>query len=80
MADFLELTERTYRAYEAGDIDPPSSKTTKLAEYFGVTTDYLLGLKNFWTDAEGNIKTKVPADILNLDTEELKRKLEVDRG
>ena len=43
MADFLELTERTYRAYEAGDIDPPSSKAAKLADHFNVSLDYLLG-------------------------------------
>jgi len=43
MGDFLGLTERTYRAYEAGEVDPPSSKAIKLADYFDVSIDYLLG-------------------------------------
>ena len=43
MGEFLGLTERTYRAYEAGEVDPPSSKAIKLADYFDVSIDYLLG-------------------------------------
>ena len=43
MAELLGLkNDRTYRQYEAGEVDPPSSKTSKLADFFGVTTDYLL--------------------------------------
>ena len=43
VAELLGLNERTYRQYEAGEIDPPSSKTSKLADYFDVSADYLLG-------------------------------------
>jgi len=43
MAELLSLTERTYRHYEAGGIDPPTSKMETLADYFGVSVDYLLG-------------------------------------
>ena len=65
MAELLGLkNDRTYRQYEAGEIDPPTSKTQVLADYFGVSTDYLLGRTNYWVDADGNIKTKVPPDIL----------------
>ena len=44
MAELLGLkNDRTYRQYEAGEIDPPTSKTEILADYFGVSVDYLLG-------------------------------------
>jgi transcriptional regulator with XRE-family HTH domain len=46
MGEFLGLTERTFRQYEAGEVDPPSSKAAKLAAYFDVSIDYLLGHSN----------------------------------
>ena len=39
----VEINERTYRRYEAGDIEPSASNINKLADYFQVSTDYLLG-------------------------------------
>ena len=46
VAEVLGLNERTYRQYEAGEVDPPSSKTVKLAEYFNVSTDYILDVSD----------------------------------
>lgn len=47
MAELLKLkSDRTYRQYEAGEIDPPTSKTVLLANYFNVSSDYLLGLSD----------------------------------
>ena len=46
VSEMLGLNERTYRQYEAGEIDPPSSKTIKLADFFQCSTDYLLGRTN----------------------------------
>lgn len=43
MAELLDLTPRNYRRYERGEVDPPTSKTVFLADYYGVSTDYLLG-------------------------------------
>ena len=43
MGELLRLTERTFRQYEAGGVDPPTSKTRILADYFDVSIDYLLG-------------------------------------
>ena len=43
LAQLLSITERTYRHYEAGEIDPPTSKTALLANFFDVSVDYLLG-------------------------------------
>jgi transcriptional regulator with XRE-family HTH domain len=43
LAELLNITERQYRAYEAGKVDPPTSKTIALADYFNVSIDYLVG-------------------------------------
>lgn len=44
MAELLTITACNYQRYESGDVDPPTSKTIFLANYFGVSIDYLLGL------------------------------------
>ena len=43
MALFIERTERHYQDVEAGKINVSSMMLLKLADYFGVSTDYLLG-------------------------------------
>ena len=42
MAKLLNITPRNYQRYENGKVDPPTSKTIFLANYFNVPTDYLL--------------------------------------
>lgn len=43
MAQFLECIERHYQKIEHGEINIPSLTLVKLADYFSVSTDYLLG-------------------------------------
>ena len=43
MAEFLGIQMRSYQSYEGGDRRPDYEKLVALADYFGVTTDYLLG-------------------------------------
>ena len=43
LAELLNITYRTYQKYETGEIDPPTSKTIFLADYFDVSLDYLCG-------------------------------------
>lgn len=43
IATYLGVTDRYYRKYEAGGIDPSGTYLIRLSEYFGVSTDYLLG-------------------------------------
>lgn len=43
VAEYLGLTSRNYQDYEYGKVDPPTSKTIALADYFDVPVDYLLG-------------------------------------
>ena len=75
MAEYLGMVERAYQDYEYGKLEPNHEKTIKLADYFHVSTDYLLGRENYWQNSDGNITVKTPADIFNLDTDELKKKL-----
>lgn len=75
IAEYLNLPLRTYQSYEYGEAEPSNETLVKLADYFDVTTDYLLGRTNYWQDTEGQIKVKVPLDILNLDTKAMKKTL-----
>jgi transcriptional regulator with XRE-family HTH domain len=43
MAALLECTERHYQCIEYGQVNVPSLDIMLLADYFGVSTDYLLG-------------------------------------
>lgn len=43
MGKFLGCSMRNYQRIEYGESDIPATKLMKLADYFGVTTDYLLG-------------------------------------
>ncbi len=43
MAAILECTENHYQQIEYGNINVPSLTLEALADYFGVSTDYLLG-------------------------------------
>ncbi len=39
----INVNERNYRRYEAGEIEPTKTVLITLADYFNVSTDYLLG-------------------------------------
>ena len=43
MAAELGITPRNYQRYERGEVDPPTSKTIFLADFFNVSAYYLLG-------------------------------------
>jgi len=43
VAELLKITPRNYQRYETGEVDPPTSKTIILADYFNVSLDYLVG-------------------------------------
>ena len=46
LARLLNCTQACYSNYENGRRDIPSEVWTKLAEFYGVSVDYLLGLTN----------------------------------
>ncbi len=43
IAKILNCSQRVYSNYERGDIDIPTEILIKLADFHGVTTDYILG-------------------------------------
>ena len=43
VAEYLGIFEQAYQTYEYGKHEPNHAMTVKLADYFDVTTDYLLG-------------------------------------
>jgi len=43
IAEYLGLHVRTYQYYESGELEPNLATLNKLADYFQVSTDYLLG-------------------------------------
>ncbi len=46
IAQHLGVSRSTYGEYERGNIVPPAEKINKLAEYFAVSSDYLMGNTN----------------------------------
>lgn len=46
MADFLGITRQGYAKYENNDSEPSFAMLEKIASFFGVTTDDLLGVRN----------------------------------
>ncbi len=44
IANVLGITVSAYGNYELGQREPDNANLIKLAKYFGVSTDYLLGL------------------------------------
>lgn len=45
LADKLGVSERTINNWKKGKTDIPSAKLIEMSKMFGVTTDYLLGVK-----------------------------------
>lgn len=47
LAELCGLSKNMISLYERGEKAPSVDALIKLADYFGVSTDYLLGRKNF---------------------------------
>ena len=43
VADFLNMSQTGYSKYETGESDIPTQVLLKLADFYHVSTDYLLG-------------------------------------
>ena len=44
MAKLLKCSQQTYSRYESGALDIPTGVLIALAAFYGVSTDYLLGI------------------------------------
>ena len=47
LADILNISQPSYIRYENGTADPSLTNLVKLADYFDVSVDYLLGRKEY---------------------------------
>lgn len=43
LAKILNCSQRIYSNYERGDVDIPTQILLKLADFYGTSTDYILG-------------------------------------
>lgn len=50
IAEYLNITQSTYSKWEQGISEPSSQQLVKLADFYNVTTDFLLGRQNYGTD------------------------------
>lgn len=46
IAKVLNCSQRVYSNYERGDLDIPTEILIKLAKYYDVSTDYILGISD----------------------------------
>ncbi len=46
IAQYLHIKQNTYSQYENGQRQLPTDVLVKLAKYYNVSTDYILGLTN----------------------------------
>lgn len=43
IAEILNVSQTTYSRYESGELDIPGAALIKLADFYGVSVDYILG-------------------------------------
>lgn len=46
LATLLNVSQTTYSRYESGELDIPSTALIRLADFYGVSVDYILGRIN----------------------------------
>lgn len=46
MAEYLQIHQTTYSDYERGNLNVPVAILHKLADFYGVSVDYLIGRTN----------------------------------
>lgn len=47
LAEYLNIRQPTYARYETGASEPNLETLVRIAKYFGVSCDYLLGVTEF---------------------------------
>lgn len=83
LADYLNITQVQISKYELGKNEPDLNTTKKIAEYFNVTIDYLLGTseENIILITKNDLETlKESADKINKIVEKLTNNSNVHIG
>lgn len=83
LADKLGINRSTYARYETSTTEPDYETLRKLADFFGVTVDYILGRTNIPNDQSSNtnnLKTWLRQSNTDLSEEELEELEEDIRG
>ena len=77
-AQELKIPYTTYISYEKGDRDPNSEMLVYLADFYGVTIDYLIGKSD---NPSGNDEEDELAEVLQVlkDREDLRALLQVSK-
>lgn len=75
VASALQIGRSTYTKYESGKSKPVSEMLIKIADYFGVSIDYLLGRSNIQNFNKSKIEKKAyhNIDITGLPDEAVKQ-------
>lgn len=71
VAEATGIDQKTLSNYETGKTNPDSYSIIQLAEFFQVTTDYLLGYSNFDIKTNKDIANKL--DKVEKEINEIKR-------
>lgn len=59
IANILNISQRGYSHYETGNNDIPTETLIKLAKFYNVSVDYILGLSNIKNPYNQKIKEEV---------------------
>lgn len=71
VAKLLNIGAVTYNRYEKGEREPDHNMLVRLATFFNVSVDYLLGITDIPNIAEKYSNEKDNSDVLNTDEQEL---------
>ena len=69
IADKLGISQTTYGRYETGDIEPGLGSIILLADFYGVSTDYILGRTKYSLSTNRDLKSllsKIQDDLENI--------------
>lgn len=79
VADSLGITQQSYARWENGKVTPTPEKLSKIAKFYGVTTDYLLeGKKDDVDSSTVDAIFRMASDGLTEDEKSLFRKDIID--
>lgn len=76
VAKYLDVDRTTYVKYERGDSEPNHDILIKLADYFDVTVDYLLGREEKPSENSNDLSNKITEMFKRLNDTNQKQALE----